>query len=120
MFGRYILGRRLDHASEQLYESALEVLILGTTPRESRLIQLVISRPWLIAFIDGGLTVLNRTNGLRQRLVLMSAITEASPLYADLFLPVRRGPFYIVRMLCAAVRAAFCGVFGMLIVAFIK
>ena len=72
---------------------------VASTPigRDERTLEFVARHPRLLGIIDGGLALRRPRSVVRQRLLLMAAILEASPDHADRFLPV--GSVAVLRLL---------------------
>lgn len=110
-FGRYLVGRvpppeliaRYREASRALFPAPVagrDAAVLGFARRHA----------WSVAFLDAAAAFLQPGGMLRNRILLMAAILEASPEFADEFLP-RQAPAWSLLLrvaglgLLAAVRA---------------
>ena len=108
---RHLIGEDPLPEEVQRYLRAIEVR--GATlerPRDARLWQLMMRRPWLIGVVDAGLALTDADSPIRQRLCLMLAVLEASPAHCRRFLPA---PYPVtalaglsLRMAAAALRSA--------------
>jgi hypothetical protein len=59
------------------------------------MIDFLLSYPWSIPFVDAGLALTKRNSGVRKKLLLMSAILEATPQYYSYFLSKNESPLYV-------------------------
>jgi hypothetical protein len=69
-----------------------------------------------MAWADAGLALVDPSSVIRRRLFLMLAVLEASPDFADQFLPRRCPPREALPVAAAAVRGAFRAVVGVILV----
>jgi len=88
LFSRYLVGR--DPSDELIgrYEKANRVLF--TEPIEERdaaLVAFVHRHPWSVSLLDAASGLMRPNGMLRGKILTMGAILEASPEFADQFLP---------------------------------
>jgi len=88
LFARYLVGRvpppdlveRYRDASRTIWEG-------GTAAAEEALVAFVRRHPWAVGPLDAATSVLRPGGLLRSKILTMAAILEASPAFADDFLP---------------------------------
>jgi hypothetical protein len=69
------------------YVAANRLLLTGeTTADENASLAFILQHPSALPFLDAAAGLFRRDSLLRKRLLLMTAILEATPLYADFFL----------------------------------
>ena len=89
---RFIVGREAPPEFAQRYLTAHQHLFRDPPEgRDAALLNLAIRRPWLLPCIDAALALRRPDALLHRKALLMAAILEASPLFADDFLPRRTG-----------------------------
>ena len=118
-FGRYLAGSWPSETDLALYLQALETRPFDTTDRDRRTLDFVVRHPRVLGIIDGGLALRRPQSVVRQRLLLMAAILEASPAHAEQFLPMGRSPLYVFYVGFVGIRAAVRGVIGAVLVTWI-
>ena len=119
LFASYLGVPRLNPELAHRYARALRTRNVPVTSRDRRILRFVAARPALLPFVDGGLALRYPTSELRRRLFVMAAILEATPDHAERFLPVGRSPLYVAFAAVAAVRAAFRGAIGTVLIGWI-
>jgi hypothetical protein len=115
-FGRYLLGEGVPAVLVERYVAAMRSMDLVAGGRDRRLLGLVTRHPRLLGIVDGGLALRRPGSVIRTKLLVMSAILEATPEFASSFLPVRRSRFYFVRAALVCVRAGCKGLIGAVVV----
>jgi NADH dehydrogenase len=109
-FSRYLLGVDVTEEIATRYAAAHQRLF---TEPVDRVTQFTRRYPSTIAFLDAAMSLTRTRQGLRKRILLMTAIMEASSIYADWFLPRRRSlASSAVRIGWAGVRAAGRAIIG--------
>jgi hypothetical protein len=83
ILARYLLEVEPPRELQYRYATACLKLVGDQGDAEWRFVQ---RHPWALPFIDAGAGLLRRDSAVRQRLFLMSAILETTPLYAEFFL----------------------------------
>lgn len=117
LFTRYLVGRPPARHFVQRYQEANRVLsILPEDGREAAVLDFVRRHPWSVGFLDAACGLLRPGGLLRTRILIMAAILEASPEFAEDFLPREARPLRLLagwaaRGLFAVTRA----ILGMLI-----
>lgn len=119
-FGKYLLsGEMPDEKTIALYEAAHEHKKLNVTAAEQKLFSFAVKNRWALGAIDGALAFKNPEHVLRKKLLVMSAILESRPQYAELFLPKKRSAFYILAFGWIGFRAVCKAVLGRVVIAFV-
>lgn len=92
--GRMILRREIDAEFIERYIEAHRHLFTGPQPpRELAIVRFAAGRPLLLSCLDTAVAVTQPDSLLHKKALLMAAILETSPRYADEFLPRRCGWF---------------------------
>ena len=103
IFGRYLVGRAPDPASVDRYVAANRVLFPAPPSAEdAAVLAFVRRRPWSVGWLDGAAGLLRPGGLVRSKILLMAAILETTPEFADEFLPRQIGPVALVARLAAA------------------
>ena len=87
MLGKYLLGVAIPHELQSLYLQGCRKLIRMEAGPESLFVR---RHPWALPCLDGAAGLLRSHSDLRQRVFLMTAIIEATPLYAEFYLSAPR------------------------------
>ncbi|HLG04007.1 MAG TPA: hypothetical protein VI731_10465 [Bacteroidia bacterium] len=119
IFGAYLLGEPPNAKSVSLYEAATRIKPLILDAREEKLLRFLLNNSWSAGMIDSALGFFDRKNGVRKKILYMSAILETQPEYADLFLPKVRNGFYSIYILWVGIRAVAKAIVGRLLIAMI-
>ena len=114
IFANYLVRREASPQALRLYENAIGKSKPNKT--DQKLLNFMYNHPNSIGFIDAGLIITNPESEARRRLYVMLAILEASPEHADLFLPKKRNPFYILTFIYSGIRAVVKAVLGFILV----
>src|SRR5580658_1506243 len=85
----YIVGKHAGEREKALYLRAMATLDTALTGAEEALWASMIRSRRTLAWADAGLALLRPSSVLRRKLLLMVAILEASPDFAEHFLPSR-------------------------------
>jgi hypothetical protein len=89
---RLIVGRQADPEFAHRYVAAHRLLLPESIePVDAALISMAMHRPWLLPCIDTALALRRPDALLHRKSMLMAAILEASPQFADDFLPRQTG-----------------------------
>jgi hypothetical protein len=88
VFGRYLVGRVPPPDIVARYVEAGRTLFAAPAPASERAVVAFARRhPWSVGLLDGAAGLLRPGGLLRGKLIVMGAILEASPGFADDFLP---------------------------------
>jgi hypothetical protein len=112
VFGYYLVGRDIDQETRALYARAARELQYDVDDAASAFAK---KHRWAIPALDGALAFANPHAPLRKKLLLLAAILEVRPEYADLFLPQERAPLYLIFIAARVVRAWILAVAGLIL-----
>jgi hypothetical protein len=84
IFGRYLVGEDPGEPFVDRYGAAADTL-LDAPP--GPVVRFALRWPRTLPFLDAASAVVRPRGPLRSRLLVMAAVLEASPAYADVFLP---------------------------------
>ena len=88
IFGRYLVGGTPEPAVVARYCAASRALWPAPPgARDSALLDFVRRRPWSVGPLDAAAALLDPGGLLRGKVLVMSALLEATPAHADDFLP---------------------------------
>ncbi|TND07661.1 MAG: hypothetical protein FD123_2980 [Bacteroidetes bacterium] len=119
VFGRYLLRDEPNAQSVQLYVSAMQIRPVNCTMRDEKIIRFALQNSGCLAMIDGALAFSKRPSALREKMLVMTAILETQPAYANLFLPQQRAAGYRILMGFRLCGAAFRLLAGKMLLVFI-
>lgn len=87
--GRYLLDTELSDALIQRYADANRQLLPGEhAPRDLAPVAFVLRHPWALPYVDAALGLLQPDALLRNKILIMVAVLEATPDYVAAFLPI--------------------------------
>lgn len=90
LLGRLVLGREPEPEFVERYVEAHEHLFREPARgNDAAVMALIVRRPWLLACVDSAAAMIQPGALVHRKALLMAAILEASPRYADEFLPRR-------------------------------
>jgi hypothetical protein len=117
LFGRYLVGRLPPPALLERYVDANRLLLRGPLPRtDTALVAFVRRHPWSVGCLDAAAAWLRPTGLLRNKILILAAILESSPDFADEFLPrAAATPALVWRVAAAGLRAGLQLVVGSLL-----
>jgi hypothetical protein len=118
-FGRYLNGRPVAPALVDRYVRAMLAKGLVAEGRDRRLLRFVEMHPAWLGIVDGGLALRRPRSVIRTKLLVMSAILEATPDATSAFLPVRRPRLYVFRAVFVGFRGACKGAAGAIVVSLV-
>jgi hypothetical protein len=97
LFGRYLVGRDPGDAIVARYVAACRTHF-ADPPRadDAAALTWVRRHPWSVGPLDAASGLLRPGGALRNRILLMAAILESTPEFADHFLPRQVGPLALV------------------------
>jgi hypothetical protein len=89
VFARYLIGCNLPSHLVKRYIDACRMALPPAEGDDENIVRLAIEHPLLLPSLDAVTALRRPKSRLRQKLLLMSAILEASPDFTDRFLPER-------------------------------
>jgi hypothetical protein len=87
IIGNYLVGKPLPPELSQRYIDAHGILFPSEAATDLSLVRFVRRYPWSLPFLDARLGFLKSDSLLRQKILLMTAILEATPEFTEFFLP---------------------------------
>lgn len=119
LFGRYLVGREPPRELVERYREANRILLGGTAPgSDAAVIAFARRHPWSIPFLDGATGLVRPGSLLRNKILVMAAVLEASPAFAEEFLSRTVHPVSLVlRVLGLATLAVVRAAVGVLVYA---
>ena len=119
LFGRYLVGREPPRELVERYRAANRILLGGTAPgSDAAVVAFARRHPWSIPFLDGATGLVRPGSLLRNKILVMAAVLEASPAFAEEFLSRTVHPVSLVlRVLGLATLAVVRAAVGVLVYA---
>lgn len=119
IFGRYLVGRTPPPELVARFCEASGTLFSAEPPAaDAALVAFARRHPWSVGFLDGACALLRPSGLLRGKLLVMSAILETSPAFADEFLPRSLPPLgLLVRVAVSGTAAVVRAAVGTLVYA---
>ncbi len=97
VFGRYLVGREPPDELVERYRAANAAIFTEPVgPEDAALVAFVRRHAWSVSLLDAASGLLRPGNLLRNKILLMAAILETSPAFADDFLPRNTGPLRLL------------------------
>jgi hypothetical protein len=112
---RYLVGAQPSEHISKLYRAVIRRERQAPSGADARILAYALAHPNQIVYLDSALAVVRPSAALRQRLYAMFAITEATPEYAERYLPVARPPVYILAIGLHGVRAVCRAMVGLVL-----
>jgi hypothetical protein len=107
VFARYLVGRvPQDELVARYLDASRAIFVEEADPREAAVLAFARRRPWSVPFLDAAAGFLRPGSLLRNKILLMGAILETSPAFADEFLPRNVGTAGLVLRILALGTAA--------------
>ncbi|HYY06513.1 MAG TPA: hypothetical protein VE997_08040 [Candidatus Limnocylindria bacterium] len=102
LFARYLVGRPPPAELVERYRAANAAIFTEPVARQdAALIAFARRHPWSVSLLDAASGLLRPGSLLRNKILLMAAILETSPAFADEFLPRDARPLGLVLALLA-------------------
>lgn len=119
IFGAYIVGAI---PSQDIITRYIHIATSSPPPlttQDKAIISFIYRHPGLLGAIDAYAAFFRPESEIRRRLFIMFAVLEATPEYADKFLPKDRGFLSFLTIFGVSLRAFFRLVMGCVVMAFI-
>ena len=102
LFARYLVGRQPPAELVERYRAANAAIFTEPVAREdAALVAFARRHPWSVSLLDAASGLLRPGSLLRNKILLMAAILETSPAFADEFLPRDARPLGLLLALVA-------------------
>ncbi len=118
IYFRYLSGKNPDAKSVELYRAAIKHHKIEFSKKENRLHNLSLRFPFLIPFIDGGLALTQPLSLYRKNIYIILCILETCPEYFPLLSSSydKKSSAGFFKTFLHGIRAAFTGLFGVILV----
>ncbi len=120
VFAKYLGAKIDDGILLQKYINAIEKLKINLTEKEQKILYYLHKMPYLLPFADGAWALLNPKNGIRRRILIMSALIETQSQYLQYFLNQRDLSFSIIRLVFRGLLAVMRAIFGVFLILFLR
>lgn len=109
VFARYLVGQEVPEALVTRYAAANRTIFTEPPdPRDAAVVAFARRHAWSVGPLDAASGVLRSGGPLRSKILVMAAILETTPEFADRFLPRSMGPFALM------LRVGFAGLVAVL------
>lgn len=107
LFASYLLDRDPPEEMVDRYINANRKLgVNRVTATDENVLNFSMSHPWSIHFLDAATGLLMKDSLLRKKIYVMAAVLEASPRYAESFLPENLSPLmFFCRIIASGFKA---------------
>ena len=116
LFAQYLGAKANDDALLIKYTDAIEKLKLSLSEKEENVLRYLLKMPFLLSFADGAWAFLNPKNGIRKRILVMSALIETEPQYVQFFLNEKDVSFSVFKLLFRGSVAVLRGIIGVFLI----
>jgi hypothetical protein len=122
VFGRYLVGTEVSTILVDRYVAASRRVFAGVAaPADAAVLAFARQHPWAVGCLDGAAALRRPASLLRSKLLVMSAICEASPEAGAAFLPrVVAVPWLLVRLGVAGTAAVLQAVVGLALLPWVE
>lgn len=96
----YLVGESPSPVLIDRYVKANQALFNDKRPASDwALVSFALQNPWALPYLDAALAIFRRDSSLRQKILVMMAILEATPQYVSYFFPQpMSAPLFFLRM----------------------
>jgi len=119
-FGQYIVGAIPSDDVLRRYEAIVRAPHIRPSKNDQATLAFVAKYPRMLGAIDAYSALFRPHSELRRRLYVMFAILEATPEYAEKFLPKNEGFWYFFVIAGVSLRAAWRVCIGAVVMPFIR
>ncbi len=116
LFAQYLGAKVDDDALLIKYTDAIEKLKFSLSKKEENILRYLLKMPFLLPFADGAWAFLNPKNGIRKRILIMSALIETEPRYVQYFLNVKDVSFSVFKLTFRSSVAVLRGIIGVFLI----
>ena len=113
---KFLLVKEPSQKFIDRYVAASQVKQISLDADDEKLLVAILKRPWIVGHVDSFFALTKSKSGVRQKVQLANAIAEASPEYAELFLPQEFGFSKLFTIGFTGLRAVLSFVLGFFIV----
>jgi hypothetical protein len=116
VFGKYILGKKINDLACYHYYRAVEVHHLTCTGRDKKLENFILRFPFWIGFVDAALEITDKKSVFRNKLFVMLAVLETIPEYSRYFLSKKYSMLRLFIIAVTGIRSVYRLVIGFFII----
>ena len=116
IIGSYLLSHKPEDILIERYIKSNTARQLEFEHDDISLWSFIEKYPHTIGLVDSGLALSNPDSVIRQKIILMLAIIEATPENSKNFIPQKRNLFYLVVIMITALKSTIKGMFGLLLI----
>jgi hypothetical protein len=116
LFAQYLGAKVDDETFLKKYTDAIEKLKLSLSKKEENILRHILKMPFLLPLADGAWGFLNPKNGIRKRILIMSALIETEPQYVQFFLNEKNISFSVYKLLFRGSVAVLRGIIGVFLI----
>ena len=116
----YLTGKKPEKEILLRYLSALEKKNMNRSTVNDKISNFILKYPSTIAIIDAGLATTNKNHPLRQKILIMTAIIEASDVYTKLFFVEEFSFISRIKLISIVVKSLILGAAGYLFVKILR
>ncbi len=120
LLAKYLGAEVDDENLLNKYIIAIEKLGLILSQNEEKTISKIIKMPFLLPFLDGAWALQKPENGIRKRILIMSALIETEPKYVNLFLLQKDARFPVINIVFCGFLAVLKGVIGVILLVILR
>lgn len=116
LFAQYLGAKVDDDALLIKYSDTIEKVKLSLSEKEENILQYLLKMPFILPFADGAWAFLNPKNGIRKRILVMSALIETEPHNVQFFLNEKDVPFSVFKLIFRGSVAVLRGIIGVFLI----
>lgn len=120
LFAKYLGAKIDDEILLQKYIDVIEKLKINLTEKEQKILYYLVKMPFLLPFADAAWALVSPKNGIRKRILIMSALIETQPQYLLQFLNQKDLSFSIIRLVFRGSLAVVRAIFGVFLILFLR
>jgi hypothetical protein len=116
VFARYLIGKKTDQEICARYAEAIRIHALQCEGREKKLEKFILRYPFFTGFVDAALALTNKKSVIRKKILVMFALLETVPEYADLFLARKYSGIHLFRIVFIGIRSIYRFLIGFVLI----